>query len=104
MEVLVVFELTLIFCRWIADLQDTFKEHGLDSVVVDRRRFAQEVVTLLLDTWMIASEEISVNVLDRLGGGRGDVMRALIEEAGKNRQNTSFNLERVITVGRKPTT
>ena len=50
---------------------------------------------------MMASQEISTNVLDKLGGGRGDVARGLIEEVGRNRDNTAFNLQRVITVGRK---
>lgn len=52
---------------------------------------------------MMASQEISTNVLDKLGEGRGDVARGLIEEVGRNRDNTAFNLQRVITVGRKGT-
>ncbi|KAL9122401.1 MAG: hypothetical protein Q9187_001038 [Circinaria calcarea] len=87
---------------WITRLPETFKENGFENVVVDRHKFSQEIVTLLLDTWMMASQEISVNVLDRLGGGQGDVARGLIEEVGKNRQNTAFNLQRVITIGQKP--
>lgn len=51
---------------------------------------------------MMASQEIAANVLDGLGGGQGDVARALVEEVGKNRGNTAFNLERVVTIGRKP--
>ena len=86
---------------WITGLPTTFAENGLSRVVVDRREFAPEVATLLLDTWMMASQEISANVLDKLGEGRGDVARGLIEEVGRNRGNTVFNLERVITVGRK---
>jgi hypothetical protein len=87
---------------WIRDLHKTFSENGLEAVEVDRRKFAKDVVTLLLDTWMMASQEISANILDKLGEGRGDTMRGFIEEVGKNRQNTSFNLDRVITIGRKP--
>ena len=68
---------------------------------MERRKFAPEIATLLLDTWMMASQEISTNVLDKLGEGRGDVARGLIEEVGKNRDNTTFNLQRVVTVGRK---
>ncbi|KAF1992984.1 S-adenosyl-L-methionine-dependent methyltransferase [Amniculicola lignicola CBS 123094] len=86
---------------WIANLHETFKEHGLQNVTVDRRSFAKEITPLLLDTWMIAAEEIAVNVLDKSGGGRGDVMRGFLEEVGKNRQNTSFNLDRVVTIGQK---
>ena len=59
-------------------------------------------MTLLLDTWMVSSQEISVNVLDKLGEGRGDHARELIEKVGENRDNTAFNLQRVIVVGRKP--
>ena len=74
----------------------------MKNVLVDRNRFSPEVVTLLLDTWMMASEEIAANILDDLGGGQGDVARALVKEVGRNRDNTSFNLDRVITVGQKP--
>ena len=55
-------------------------------------RFAPEIATLLLDTWMMASLEISMNVLDKLGGGGGDVARELIEKVGWNRRDTAFNL------------
>ena len=86
---------------WITRLPATFAESGLSSIVVDRHKFAPEIATLLLDTWMMASQEISTNVLDKLGEGRGDVARGLIEEVGRNRGNTAFNLQRVVTVGRK---
>lgn len=92
----------LYICRrWITRLPTTFAENGLSSIVVDRRKFAPEIATLLLDTWMMASQEISANVLDKLGEGRGDVARALIEEVGRNRGNTAFNLQRVVTIGKK---
>ncbi|KAL9077080.1 MAG: hypothetical protein Q9157_003476 [Trypethelium eluteriae] len=90
-----------ISISWIARLHETFKQQGLGSVVVDRHKFSKDIVTLLLDTWMMASQEISMNVLDQLGGEKGDVMRGFIEEVGQNRRNTSFNLDRVITIGRK---
>ena len=51
---------------------------------------------------MVASLEISTKVLDGIGGGQGDVARALVDEVGKNRGNTAVNLERVITIGQKP--
>ena len=86
---------------WITRLPTTFAENGLSSIVVDSRNFAPEVTTLLLDTWMMASQEISTNVLDKLGGGRGDVARGLVEEVGRNRENTAFNVQRVVTIGRK---
>jgi hypothetical protein len=83
-------------------LHNTFTEHGLCNVLVDRSKFDKQVVTLLLDTWIMAAQEFSVNVLDRLGGGQGDVMRGFIEEVRQNRGNTAFNLDRVITIGQKP--
>ncbi|EPE24315.1 S-adenosyl-L-methionine-dependent methyltransferase [Glarea lozoyensis ATCC 20868] len=76
--------------------------NGVSKVIVDRQKFSTEIATLLLDTWIMASQEIAANVLDGLGGGQGDVARALIEEVGRNRGNTAFNLERVVTIGRKP--
>ena len=83
-------------------LHETFEQHGLEDVIVDRRAFGKEIAPLLLDTWMMATQEIATNVLDKLGGGRGDKMRRLIEEVGIHRQDTCFNLDRVITVGKKP--
>ena len=47
---------------------------------------------------MMASQEISTNVLDKLGEGKGDVARELIEKVGRNRNNTAFNLQRVVTI------
>ncbi|KAF2649437.1 hypothetical protein K491DRAFT_721664 [Lophiostoma macrostomum CBS 122681] len=88
-----------ISMSWIARLHETFKQHGLEDVIVDRRRFDKAIAPLLLDTWMMATQEISFNVLDKLGGGRGDVMRGFVEEVGKHRQDTCFNLDRVVTLG-----
>ena len=92
----------MCFYSWITRLHTTFAENGLSNVTVDRHKFSTEIATLLLDTWIVASLEISTNVLDGLGGGQGDVARALVDEFGKNRGNTAFNLERVITIGQKP--
>lgn len=55
----------------ITRLLETFKENGLENIVVDRHKFSQEIVTLLLDTWMMASHEISVNVLDQSAAAKG---------------------------------
>ena len=87
---------------WIARLHDTFKENGLQHVLVDKRKFDKQIATLLLDTWIMAAQEFTANVLDKLGGGQGDIMRGFIEEVGKDRQNTCFNLDRVVTVSQKP--
>lgn len=40
-------------------------------------------------------------MLNKLGEGRGDVARGLIKEVGRNRDNTTFNLQRVVTIRRK---
>ena len=60
------------------------------------------MTTFVMDAFMVASEEISYNVLDALGDGRGDVARSLIAEVSRNRDTTAFSLDRVTTVARKP--
>ncbi|KAL9133027.1 MAG: hypothetical protein Q9175_005797 [Cornicularia normoerica] len=87
---------------WVARLHQIFADNGLKNILVDRRSFPDEIVTFLMDTFMVASEEISYNVLDKLGERRGDKARALIAEVGRNRGTTAFNLDRVVTVARKP--
>lgn len=92
---------SVVTYSWMKALPNTFAAHNLSSIITDRRKFSQEIVTLLLDTWMMAAQEISINVLDHLGEGRGDVARGLIEDVGKNRGNTFFNLMRSIVVGQE---
>ena len=74
----------------------------MTDLVVDRHPFSKEIATYLLDTFMVAGQEISVNVLDPIGGGRGDFARGLIEVVGKNRRNIGLGLDRLTVVGRKP--
>ena len=74
----------------------------MTDLVVDRHPFSKEIATYLLDTFMVAAQEISVNVLDPLGEGRGDFARGLIEVVGKNRRNIELGLDRLIVIGRKP--
>jgi hypothetical protein len=71
------------------------------NIVVDRHRFSNEIATLLLDKDMVAMQEVATNFNDRLGGGEGDVIGDFVEKTGQNSDNTTFNLARVITVGRK---
>ena len=51
---------------------------------------------------MLAAQEISLNVLDHLGGGQGEVARSLIEKCRQNRRNLTVQLDRLVTIGRKP--
>jgi hypothetical protein len=74
------------------------------DVVVDRRPFSPHIATFLLDTFMVASHEISTNVLDALGGGRGEVSRGYIEAVRKQRRNIALALDRFTVIGRKPST
>ncbi|KAF2260594.1 hypothetical protein CC78DRAFT_571122 [Lojkania enalia] len=68
--------------NWTANLPETFSECGVVDVVVERRSFSPEISTFLLDTFMVASWEISKNVLDPLGGERGNIARKYIETVG----------------------
>ena len=69
---------------------------------MERVPFSREILTYLLDTFMVASEEICFNLLDQLGGGQGNTARAMIAAVLKNRKTTAFSIDRVITVGQKP--
>ena len=74
----------------------------MTGIVVDRHPFSREIATYLLDTFMVAGQEISANVLDAIGGGQGDVARGLIEAVGRNRRNIELGLDRLTVIGRKP--
>ena len=74
----------------------------MKNIVVDRHPFSTEIATYLMDTFMVAGQEISVNVLDSVGGGRGDFARGLIEAVGRNRRNIGLSLDRLTVVGQKP--
>lgn len=73
----------------------------MTNIIMDRHPFPRDVATYLMDTFMVACQEISVNVLDCIGGGRGDVARGLIEEIGRNRRNTGISLDRLTVIGQK---
>ena len=87
---------------WVSRLHQTFAENGLQKVLVDRQPHSKESLTFLLDAFMVASEEISHNLLDKIGGGQGDVARGLIAEVAENRETTAFHLDRVTTIAQKP--
>ena len=83
-------------------MPEIFPEYGLKNISVDRKPFDKSITAFLLDTFMVASHEISLNVLDPLGGGRGDIVRNFIAEIGRNRQNVGISLDRLFVVGQKP--
>ncbi|KAF1992981.1 hypothetical protein P154DRAFT_591736, partial [Amniculicola lignicola CBS 123094] len=87
---------------WTAKLPQTYLACGLTNIVVERVPFLPEVTTFLLDTFMVASHELSVKILDRLGEGRGDMSRSYIETIGKNRRNLEVALDRLTVIGQKP--
>ena len=76
----------------------------MTDIIVERRPFSPHIATFLLDTFMVASLEISTNMLDPLGGGRGDVSRGYIKAVGKQRRNIALGLDRFTVIGRKPST
>ncbi|KAL9122403.1 MAG: hypothetical protein Q9187_001040 [Circinaria calcarea] len=88
--------------NWTAKLPQTFSDFGMTNIIVDRHPFSKEIATYLLDTFMVAGQEISANVLDSTGGGRGDIARRLIEEVGRNRRNIGLGLDRLTVIGQKP--
>lgn len=73
------------------------------NVAFDRWPFDANTASFLLDTFMVATQEISVNVLNPLGGGRGDTVRDYIDAISRNRRNIAISLDRVIAVAQKPT-
>ena len=52
---------------------------------------------------MVATTEFTYNVLDKLGGGQGDVARDMTEKISRNRSNTGVKYDRLTVVERKPT-
>lgn len=74
----------------------------MTNLVIERHPFSKEIATYLMDTFMVAGQEISVNVLDPIGGGRGELARQLIEKVGRNRRSIGLGLDRLTVVGRKP--
>lgn len=51
---------------------------------------------------MLASQEISENVLDPMGEGQGQYARHLIHVVEKYRRNIGLSLDRLMVVGQKP--
>ena len=92
---------TLNCNSWTAKLPETFSTRGLGNIVVDRRPFSRDKTTFLLDTFIVASHELSVKVLDPLGGGRGEISRHYIEAISKNRRGIEVALDRLTVIGQK---
>lgn len=89
-------------CSWPARLHEIYAAKGLTDIVVDRRPYPKDKLPYLLDTVLVACEEMCYSTLDRIGGGRGDHCRDLIQKVFHARSNTAFNLDRLTVIGRKP--
>ena len=87
---------------WPVRLPQIFADHGLVDIIADCRMFEENMICYQLDTALAACEEISINALDPLGGGQGDIARGMIQKSFKDRQKTAFNVGRLTVVGRKP--
>ncbi len=79
-----------------------YADAGLVDIIEDRHPFPMESVPSQLDASMVATTEFTYNVLDKLGGGQGDVARDMIQKISLDRQNTGVNHDRLTVVGRKP--
>lgn len=92
----------LIQRSWPTRLPRLFAEQDLINVAADMRMLSPELVSYQLDTALAACEEMSVNVLDALGGGEGDEMRRMIEHVQQNRKSIGYNVGRLTVIGQKP--
>ena len=79
-----------------------FIDAGLVDVFEDWLPFPMHSIPSQLDASMIATTEFTYNVLDKLGGGQGEVARDMIEKISQNRSNTGGQYDRLTVVGRKP--
>lgn len=87
---------------WPARLPQIFEAFGLVDIAEDHRPFPKELLQFQLDTALMASEEVSYGAMDPLGGGVGDKARELIAKCFRNRSNTTYNVDRLTVIGRKP--
>lgn len=79
-----------------------FRANGLIDIEEDRRPFPPELLQFQLDTALMASEEVSYGAIDSLGGARGDKARELIAKCFRDRSHTTYNVDRLTVIGRKP--
>lgn len=87
---------------WPIRLPEYFKENGLLNIGTDNRSFPMELLPFQLDTALMASEEVTVKVLDPLRNGSGNRCRKLISEVSRNRQNIAYNVGRLTVIGQRP--
>lgn len=83
-------------------MPQSFEDSGFQNVISERHPFPKDIATFLLDTFMLASQEISENVLDPMGEGQGQYARHLIHVVEKYRRNIGLSLDRLMVVGQKP--
>ncbi|EPE24313.1 S-adenosyl-L-methionine-dependent methyltransferase [Glarea lozoyensis ATCC 20868] len=87
--------------HWPLELPEIYARNNLSEIVTERAPFATDVAAYMLDTFLLAAEELSFNVLDHLGGGQGDVARDLIKQVERERRDITIQLDRLIAVGRR---
>jgi hypothetical protein len=87
---------------WPSKLPELFVAIGLVDVKVDNREFPPELLAFLLDTALMASEEMSYKALDPLGGGLGEKCRELISAVFQKRQKMAYNVGRLTVVAQVP--
>ncbi|KAK0744967.1 S-adenosyl-L-methionine-dependent methyltransferase [Apiosordaria backusii] len=87
---------------WPTRLPDFFKENGLVNIATDNRPFPLELLPFQLDTALMASEEVSYKVLDRMEGDLGSRCRELISQVFRDRQKLAYNVGRLTVIGQRP--
>lgn len=88
---------------WIPALPHYFRRHPqLELVAADRYATRAALLPAHLDVYLLTYEEVAGRVLDGLGGGCGDRLRALVEGAREEgRAGVGWGMERLVVVGRK---
>ncbi|KAK4200389.1 S-adenosyl-L-methionine-dependent methyltransferase [Triangularia verruculosa] len=87
---------------WPIRLPEFFKENGLVNIETDNRPFPLELLPFQLDTALMASEEVSYKVLDRMDGNLASRCRELITASFCNRQRLAYNVGRLTVIGQRP--
>lgn len=72
------------------------------EITTDNRPFPLEFLPFQLDTALMASEEVSVKVLDPMHNGSGERCRELICDVSRHRQSLAYNVGRLTVVGQRP--
>ncbi|KAL9119521.1 MAG: hypothetical protein Q9187_003926 [Circinaria calcarea] len=89
--------------KWVPDLPDTFRKHGLEDVVVDARPEEWCFQKMFKEQEIILAEEFAGKFLDQKGPpGSGDAYRNLVRSAyAEVEQGSTITKRLQIVVGRK---